>query len=201
MDGEKKSGGCCMCSAKVREEFAHLKADWWWLLLFGILLSVCGLAAVIFPTLTAMTTYASMVVLGVALMIAGIATIIMLTWAGKWSGQMVQLLIGILYIVAGVVITDTPIQSALVMTMFLAAFFIVAGIFRTVAALIVRFPYWGAAMLNGIITFLLGVVIYRHLPQSAVWVLGILIGIEMIFNGWTWIMLALAVRKISDDVA
>jgi uncharacterized membrane protein HdeD (DUF308 family) len=43
---------------------------------------------------------------------------------------------------------------------------------------------------------LAGIVIYRHLPEDALWVVGLLVGLEMLFNGWTWIMLSLAVRKI-----
>ena len=51
-------------------------------------------------------------------------------------------------------------------------------------------------ILNGVVTFLLGVIICRHFPQESLGLLGLLIGIEMLFNGWTWIMLSLAIRKI-----
>jgi uncharacterized membrane protein HdeD (DUF308 family) len=47
-----------------------------------------------------------------------------------------------------------------------------------------------------VITFLAGVVIYRQLPYSAPWVIGLLVGLELLFNGWTWIMLAFQVRRI-----
>lgn len=50
--------------------------------------------------------------------------------------------------------------------------------------------------MNGIVTFLLGVIIYHHYPQSTLWALGLLVGLEMLFHGWTWIMLALAVRRL-----
>ena len=150
----------------------------------------------IFPALTVLTTFAAVVVLGVALMVAGIATIITSLWAGKWSGMLVQLLVGILYLVVGFMVTEKPLQSAVAMTLFVAAFCIVAGIFRVVAALSVRYPYWGWSLLNGMITFLLGVMIYRQFPASAIWVLGLLVGLEMLFHGWTWIMLSLAIKKI-----
>ena len=86
----------------------------------------------------------------------------------------------------------------------MAAFFIVVGGFRIVASLAVHFPYWGWSLLNGIVTFLLGVIIYRlyhHFPPSAFWILGLLIGIEMLFHGWTWIMLSLAIRRIPAKAA
>ena len=84
------------------------------------------------------------------------------------------------------------------MTLFIAAFFIVAGGFRIVAAWSVRFPYWGWALLNGIVTFLLGVIIYRlyNFPRRRSGFIGLLVGIEMLFHGWTWIMLSLAIRRI-----
>jgi uncharacterized membrane protein HdeD (DUF308 family) len=151
-----------------------------------------------FPILS---NIAVMLFLGIILMVTGVATIIMSFWAGKWSGMLVQLLVGILYVVVGVQITDTPVRAGLVLAIFLAGFFIVAGAFRIVAALAIRFPHWGWALLNGIVTFLCGVVIYRHFPECALWLVGLLVGLELFFNGWTWIMLSLAIRNIPDEAA
>jgi uncharacterized membrane protein HdeD (DUF308 family) len=191
---------CAMaCGGQLREEFRHLRRDWLWLFLFGVLLTVCGTAAVISPILTAITSVAVVVVLGMALMIAGIATIVTSLWAGKWSGTMVQLLVGVLYLVLGFMITDKPLQATAALTLFVAAFCIVAGIFRTIAALSIRYPYWGWSLLNGMITFLLGMVIYRQFPESAIWVLGLLVGLEMLFHGWTWIVMSMAIKSIPDE--
>jgi len=179
----------------VRHEFHHLRKAWCWLLTLGILLVVCGTAAVVAPLVA---TKIAVDILAAILLIAGVATVVTSFWAGKWSGILVQLLIGVLYIVAGFIITGSPMMSILIITIFLAATFIVGGAFRAIAAIVVRFPQWGWALLNGLITMLLGIVIYRHLPYSALWVVGLLVGIEMLFAGWTWIMLALAVRQLPD---
>jgi uncharacterized membrane protein HdeD (DUF308 family) len=187
---------CAAAQEQLQQEFKHLRSSWLWLFLLGILLAVCGTAA-----LTMVTSFAVMVVLGVALMVAGVATLVAALWQGKWSGMLVQLLVGILYLVAGFVVTDKPMEAALAMTLFLAALFIVVGAFRTVAALTIRFPHWGWALLNGVVTLLCGLVIYRHFPQAGLWVIGLLVGIEMLFHGWTWIMLSLAIRKIPAGVA
>lgn len=202
MSSEEKPNvaGC----GQLIEEFQHLRSQWRWLFLYGILLAVCGSAAIIFPALTVLTSVTAVVVLGIALMIAGIATIIASLWAGKWSGMLVQLLVGILYLVVGFMITDKPFQSAVTLTLFIAAFCIVVGIFRAVAAMAVRFPYWGWSLLNGIITFMLGIIIYRlyhHFPENLIWVLGLLVGLELLFHGWTWIMLSLAIKKIPAEAA
>jgi len=194
------AGAPCVFAAQevLCHELGHLKTGWWWLLVFGILLIVGGAVALLFPILT---NVAAMVVLGVTLVMAGIATIVTAFWAGKWGGFLVQFLVGIVYFVVGLQIADMPLQAGVVTAMFIAAFFIVAGAFRVAAALTVRFPHWGWAMLNGVVTFLCGVVIYRHFPQCALWVVGLLVGLEMIFNGLSWIMLAVAVRNIPEKAA
>ncbi len=192
---------CTAACEQLQQEFQHLRSQWWWLFLFGLLLAVCGAAAVIFPALTALGTLAAVVVLGTVLIVAGIATIVAAFWAGKWSGVLVQILAGILYLVVGFMITEKPLESAMTLTLFVATLFIVVGGFRILAALMVRFPYWGWTLLNGIVTFLVGVIIYRHFPQSAIWVIGLLVGLEMLFHGWTWIMLSLAIKRLPEKVA
>jgi len=187
-----------MCSEPVKQEFRHLKADWWWLLLFGVLLAVCGVVSLVFPVLT---TFATVLILGVALMIGGIASMIASFWTGRWSGMLGQLLVGIRYLGVGYMITEKPLQADAMMTLFIAAFCIVVGIFRVVASLTFQFPYWGWALLNGGVTFLLGMIIYRHFPESALWVIGLLVGLEMLLHGWTWIVLSLAVKQIPDEPA
>lgn len=185
---------------QLQQEFQHLRSQWWWLFLFGLLLAVCGAAAVIFPALTVLGTFTAVVVLGTVLIVAGIATIVTAFWAGKWSGVLVQVLAGILYLVVGFMITEKPLGTAMTLTLFVATLFIVVGGFRILAALMIRFPHWGWALLNGIVTFLVGVIIYRHFPQSAIWVLGLLVGLEMLFHGWTWIMLSLAIKRLPEKV-
>jgi uncharacterized membrane protein HdeD (DUF308 family) len=186
---------------QLKREFQHLRSQWWWLFLFGLLLVVCGTAAIVFPLVTAATSMVAVIALAVALMVAGIATIVTSVWAGKWSGMLVQMLVGILYLVVGMIVIEHPLKSLVALTLFVAALFIVVGAFRTVAALIIRFPHWGWALLNGLLTFLLGMVIARHFAESALWVAGLLIGIEMLFHGWTWIMLSQAIRKIPAETA
>src|SRR5258708_3624477 len=98
--------------AQLNQEFQHIRSRWCWLFPFGVLLIVCGTVAVIVPAITVTTTLVAMIVLGVSLMVGGIATIIASFWAGKWSGVLLQLLVGIFYLVAGYVISDRPLAAA-----------------------------------------------------------------------------------------
>ncbi|MEN6458845.1 MAG: HdeD family acid-resistance protein [Thermoguttaceae bacterium] len=184
----------CEDRKRFVDEFQHLKAEWCWLFLFGALLVLCGMAAILFPIVT---TAISIKILGIVLMVAGVSTVLTSFWTGRSSGFLVHLLVGILYLVVGMAITEDPFfMPGLALTLFLATWFIVAGSFRAIAALVLRFPYWGWAMFNGIVTLLLGVIIYHDFPNSGIWVIGLLIGIEMLLHGWTWMALSLAVRRI-----
>jgi len=185
----------------LKHELEHLGENWLWFTLLGVLLAVCGTLAIVFPPVMVGTTIVVPVVLGILLMVAGVATIISSFWAGQWSGFLLQLLVGLLYLACGFVFIENPFQADLALTLFLAIAFIVMGIFRTIAALVIRFPQWGWALLNGVVTFLAGIVIYRSLPDGALWVIGLLIGLEMLFNGWMWIMLGLALRSLHKRVA
>ncbi len=181
--------------SEVRNELQHLRAHWWWFLLLGVLLVVCGTAAIVFPLLTVLASVTITIILGVLLMVGGVATIVAAFYAGRWSGFLVQLLVGILYVVAGFVFAGQPENGLVAVTMFIALSFIVLGTFRTLGSLVLQFPQWGWALLNGVVTLLAGVIIFRHLPQDALWVPGLLLGLEMLFNGWTWIMLSTAIRR------
>lgn len=185
----------------VPHELEHLRSHWLWVLLLGVLLVAAGVAAIIVPPATVGTTLAVTIVLGALLMVAGVAMIVSAFWIGKWSGFLIQVLVGLLYVACGFVMTEKPVVSAVAMTVFIALSFIVLGAFRSVGALVLRFPQWGWSLLNGVITFLAGVIIYRQLPFDALWVIGLLVGLEMLFNGWMWIMLALALRNLGRAAA
>jgi uncharacterized membrane protein HdeD (DUF308 family) len=180
-------------SAKqFKHELIEFKKHWWWFLVLGILLVICGIVAVSYPFVSSVSV---VIVIAATLIVGGVAMVISAFWTGKWSAFLVQVLVGILYIAIGMMMTDAPLQTTAVLTMFVAALLIVVGSFRIVAALAIRFPQWGWAALNGVVTVILGLIIYRHFPESSLLVIGVLVGIEMILNGFSWIMLAVDLRN------
>jgi uncharacterized membrane protein HdeD (DUF308 family) len=187
--------------AMVKHELHHMRSHWLWFLLLGVLLVATGTAAIVVPPATVGTTFAVTIFFGILLMIAGAATIVSAFWIGEWSGFLIHLLVGILYVACGFVVTENPVVSVVMMTIFIAVSFIVLGTFRIIAALRLRYPQWGWALLNGVITMLAGVIVFRNLPKDAFWVIGLLVGLELLFNGWTWIMLALALRNMPAEAA
>src|SRR5262249_42102857 len=175
-------------------ELHHVRNQWWCFLLLGIALVVVGSFCIADPFVPSL---GSVVVLGFLLITAGILQVVSSFWAGKWSGMLLHMLIGVLYAVVGYMIIDAPGISMLLLTKFIAIFLIVSGVVRIASALFVRFQDWGWVLLNGGVTLLLGVIINRQLPEAALWVIGLFIGIEMLFNGWVWVMLALGLRAVA----
>jgi uncharacterized membrane protein HdeD (DUF308 family) len=181
-------------NASSSHELHSLRNQWWCFLLLGVALLVVGSLCIIDPLIPSL---ASVVFLGFALMAAGIVQIVSAFWAGKWSGMLIHILIGVLYAVVGYMIVDAPVINMVIITKFIAIFLIVSGAFRIVSALVARFQDWGWALLNGGITLLLGIIINRQLPEAALWVIGLFIGIEMVFNGWAWVMLAFGLKAVA----
>ncbi len=179
-------------SSAGAHELHSLRNQWWCFLLLGAALVVLGSLCIIDPLVP---TLASVVVLGFLLIAAGIIQVVTAFWAGKWSGMLLHILIGVFYGVVGYMIVDAPGVSMLLLTKFIAIFLIVSGLFRIVSALVARFHDWGWVLLNGGVALLLGIIINRQLPSAALWVIGLFLGIELVFNGWAWIMLALGLRS------
>ena len=178
--------------AVLGEEMGRVRKHWWMFLLLGIFMVLGSIVAIAYPLVGSV---GAVLVLGIILMVSGIFTIIGAFWAGRWSALLLQLLVGVLYVMAGMAIRDAPVESTALLTMFIAAFFIVVGVFRIIVALVERFPQWGWALLNGVVTLLAGVIIYDTFPFSAIWLIGLLVGLELLFNGWTWIMLSMVIRN------
>jgi len=177
----------------IEHELRHLQKEWWWFLLLGILLVVSGVVAIAYPLVG---TVAVVAVLGMSLLVSGVATIVVAFWVGRWSGFLLLLLIGIFYAVVGFLMLDKPLAAAEGLTIVIAAMFIVVGIMRSVAALVLRFPQWGWSLLSGLLSTLIGLMIYKSFPDAAEWAIGTLVGIQLIFDGWYWIMLGMALWRL-----
>ena len=174
------------------DEASRMRKVWGWFLAFAIVQIVVGLLAVSFAFVA---TFASVVALGVLLLVAAGAQLGAAVWARNWRGFFLFVLVGLLYAAAGFLMLDHPLIAAEALTLMLAAAFLVGGAFRVVAALVERFPGWGWVLGNGILTFLMGALIWQRWPESGLWVLGLFVGIDLIANGITWATVAVGVRQ------
>ena len=177
----------------LRHELEAIRAHWAWFLTLGIILIVVGTIAVGMPFVASLATA---VTFGALLFVGGVAQLVGAFWTRDWSGFFLSLLMGILYLVLGLFFLRDPGEGLLAMTLLLACVLMVGGLFRIIGSLMYRFPHWGWTLVGGIINLVLGVMIWQQWPVSGLWVIGLFVGIDLIFTGWTWVMLALAVKKV-----
>lgn len=89
-----------------------------------------------------------------------------------------------------------PKASATSLTLILGIFFVLSGLLRIIFSMVRDSPHRGWLFINGILTLILGILIWYEWPYSGLWVIGTLVGIDTIINGWTWVMLSLIARKL-----
>jgi uncharacterized membrane protein HdeD (DUF308 family) len=178
---------------QVRDALARAEAQiakhWIWYLFLGIVLLLGGCAAIAFPHVS---TIAAKIALGWIFLVSGVVTILHAFSAGKWRGFLLNLLIGILYVAAGAYLAFLPLAGILTLTALVAALFLADGVLEVIMAVRIRSHRgWGWVLLSGLVAIAAGALLALQLPSSATWVLGVLVGIKMIFAGWSFIALAL----------
>jgi uncharacterized membrane protein HdeD (DUF308 family) len=176
----------------LRHELEAIRGNWGWILALGIVLIVVGTLAIAMPFAASL---ASAVAFGALFLVGGIAQLVGAFWTRDWSGFFLNLLMGIIYLVLGLMFLRHPGEALMAMSLFLACALMVSGLFRIIGSLMYQFPQWGWVLLGGAINLLLGIYIYSMWPLDSFIIIGLFVGIDMIFTGWTWIALALAVKN------
>lgn len=173
-----------------------LKRSWGWFLGLGIVLIVLGTIAL---GSSVLLTLASMVLFGCVLLAGGSLAIAHAFLRKRWGGFFLDLVIGILYDAAGFFLVVHPGEAAITLTLFIAFFLMMGGVLRILVALTVPLHHRGWLLLNGVITLLLGIMIWRQWPVSGLWVIGLFVGIDMIFYGWSLVMLGLTAKNLPEQ--
>ena len=171
----------------------EIRSSWGWFLLLGILFVVFGIACIAGEIAA---TFATILVLGWFLMFSGIVELAHAFRVRSWGGFTFYMLGALLRGFTGYLLLRYPGSGAVAITLVLASFFIVGGLFRTVGAIALRLPQWGWAAVSGFVSFILGVMLLAQMPVSAVWFIGVAIGIDLIMDGASLIGLALAVHRV-----
>jgi len=170
-----------------------------WSIALAVLMIIAGIIAMLEPGLAGVViTY----VIGWTAIFNGVAQIV---FAFRTHGGLhvaLEVILGIIYIIAGIFILIHPLGGLLALTLFLASFLLVYGIFALVLAFQMR-PRrgWGWVLFDGIITILLGILIWAHWPINSEWVVGTLFGISIFISGITRLMVSLAVRGVVSAAA
>lgn len=184
---------------RVAETRELITKKWAWFLALGILLIVAGIAAIAFPLAG---TIVAKTFLGWLFLIAGVVMVVHAFQAPGWQGFLWELLVGLLYVIAGGYLAFFPFTGLITLAIVLAVLFIAEGIFEVIQAFRVR-PHegWFWLLLSGLAALAVGLLIAIDLPGSAVWALGLLVGINLLFSGWSYVFLALAGRRAHETAA
>jgi uncharacterized membrane protein HdeD (DUF308 family) len=166
---------------------------WGWFLAFGIGVLVLGIAAVV---RSVAATVVSMLFFGWLLVLGSGIEIAQAVMAGRWAGFLHHLFAAILFGVAGLLLVTRPLKSAEVVTVLIGVLFLVRGLFQIVGSVALALPGWGWLAADGLITLVLGMLVLAEWPASGLWAIGLFIGIDLIFYGCTWIMLALGLHNL-----
>jgi len=170
-----------------------LSERWGWLLALAIVQVLAGLAAIALPS---MATMVATLVFGWVLLIAAVFHVVHAITVRRWRGFALHLLGGLLYGAAGILILLNPLSGALSLTLVLAALLLIEGILRSALAFNVR-PHdgWGWFLAGGIMSLLLGALLLAGWPATALWAIGTLVGIQLLFSGAMNLAFAFACRR------
>ena len=158
----------------------------------GIILIIVGVLAIASPLAAGMSIT---IVVGTLLIIGGIGECFLAFQAGAFGRGLLIFIVGALMAVAGFYLVSQPMSGLAKITLFLSAYFIASGIFEIIAAVQIRpASGWGWMLINGIVTLLLGILLWRQFPLSGAWAVGVLFGIKMVVSGLTLVFIGNAVK-------
>ncbi|MET0705407.1 MAG: HdeD family acid-resistance protein [Tardiphaga sp.] len=178
---------------RAGSDTAPLRAKWGWIVALGVVYLIAGFIAL---GSVAMATVASVLIVGVMMIIAGVAEVISAFQIKSWGKFLLWVLLGLLYVVAGFVTFQNPLLAAVLLTLVLGASLVASGIMRIILAFSMkREAPWIWVALSGVITVLLGVLILARWPVSSLYILGLFLGIDLIMAGAGWIGIGLGLHR------
>lgn len=170
-------------------------------LIIGVLLIVLGFAAIALPIASTIFTETWIAVI---LASAGVTKIVYAFQTRQDGGFIWKLLLGVLYIATGLMLFVYPRTGILTLTLLLGSFLLTEGVFELILAFRLRpQPNWTSVLVNGIITLILGAMIWFQWPFDAPWVIGTLVGVSILFSGISRVALSMNGGDVShpDSVA
>jgi uncharacterized membrane protein HdeD (DUF308 family) len=176
------------------DDSASMRHLWIPILAMGLVAVVIGVLAISAPHFA---TSATVVVVGVLLLIEGVAEVIHAVIVRHWRGSALHLLAAALYLMIGLFILEDRDRAASVLTLLLVAAFAVGGVLRIIFAAAVRFTAWGWVVANGVVDLVIVVLLLSGYPESTLWAIGLFVGLDLIFHGLSWVMLSWYARTLT----
>jgi uncharacterized membrane protein HdeD (DUF308 family) len=176
------------------EGLKALHAKWGWIVALGIIFMIAGVIAL---GSVVMATVSAIYVIGIMMIMAGVTEIATAFSVKDWGRFALWMLLGLLYVAAGVICFFRPFEAAAIVTLMLGIALMIGGVVRGFLAWSVREAGkpWGWVAVSALITLLLGIIIIAKWPYSSAYTLGIFLGIDLIFIGSSWLGIGLALKK------
>jgi uncharacterized membrane protein HdeD (DUF308 family) len=170
-----------------------LRAKCGWIVALGAVYVLAGLVAL---SSVVLATVVSVFIVGIMMIVVGVAEVINAFQFKSWGKFVLWIVLGLLYIVAGVVTFQNPLLAAALLTLMLGVALVASGIMRIVLAFSMKegMP-WMWVVLSGVITLLLGVIILAKWPVASLYILGLFLGIDLVFAGVGWIFVGLGLKS------
>lgn len=175
---------------KKMSNLADRSTKWW--LVLGSLMILLGILLISSPIIA---TFATIVFFGCLLIAAGSIQAIMAFLDKHATHFWLHLVIAALSFVVGAIMLLNPAVSTLSLTLLIGAFFLTSGIFRIIAVIATRLKGWVWYLINGIISVFLGILILMHWPVASLWVIGLFMGIDLLFAGIAILLSTMLVKK------
>jgi uncharacterized membrane protein HdeD (DUF308 family) len=164
----------------------------------GIVMLIIGVLSIASPLVAGLSIA---ITIGVLLILGGVGQLFFAFKAGSAGKGVLTFVLAVLTVLIGIAMVSQPNAALATLTLFLAAYFVVEGIFEIIWAIQLKpVKGWGLTLFSGIISLLLGIMIWGQFPLSGAWAIGTLVGIKLIFTGWMMIGLSSAAKNAAKDI-
>ncbi len=198
-DADKPAGYGPLPPEALVDPARSLQRGWRWLVGLGALLLVGGTFAIAAPVVA---TVAVTLLVGLTILAAGVVQLIHVFDAAGWQARLWSGIAGVIYVVGGLLLLFKPLAGIVALTLVMIISLFVDGVFRVVMGLQCRPERgWGWLAAGGVVTVVLSVLMFGLFPGISLTLLGLLAGISLIFEGWSFIFLGLAARRAGEAMA
>ena len=163
----------------------------------GIITVIAGLLAISSPLVAGVSIT---ILVGAMLAISGVSQCFLAFKAGAFGRGLMVFVVGVLMTIAGVYMMNQPVAGLATLTIILMSYLLATGVLEIIVAVQLKpADGWGLQLFNGIVTLLLGIMLWRQFPLSGAWAIGVLFGIKMIFSGWAFVFIGRNVKKMATE--
>ena len=163
----------------------------------GVVTLIAGLLAIMSPLVAGVSIT---ILVGAMLAISGVSQCFLAFKAGAFGRGLMVFVVGVLMTIAGVYMMNQPVAGLATLTIILMSYLLATGALEIIVAFQLKpADGWGLQLFNGIVTLLLGIMLWRQFPLSGAWAIGVLFGIKMIFSGWAFVFIGRSVKKMAKE--